>query len=70
MSSKRESCKYRHLLKHKRKYSIITIQEKNILSQKSLVGRIRMNTSKKAHRFVTRKILGWKDQVGPEERNT
>lgn len=59
----------RHLLKHKRKYSHLTIQEKKIINTKSLIGRIWMNTGKKVHRFVTRKILGWKDRVGPEERD-
>lgn len=59
----------RHLLKHQRKYGQLTTREKAILSKKSLIGRIWMLTGKKIHWFITRKILGWKERNGPEERH-
>lgn len=59
----------RHLLKHKEKYSKTTYQERSMLSKKTLITRIWMGTLKKLQHHFTRKILVWKDRVGPEERN-
>lgn len=59
----------RHLLKHKRKYDVTTLQEKAILQKRSFVTRLWMATGKKIHRFITRTLLGWEDRNGPEERN-
>jgi len=59
----------RHLLKHKRKYSKVSALEKTILQQKSLPSRIWKNTVKQAYLFVTRKLLGWEERSGPEERS-
>ncbi len=59
----------RHLLKHKRKYATVTAQEIQVLNKRSLVSRIWKNTGKRLHYFVTRKILGWEDRNGPEERD-
>lgn len=59
----------RHLLKHKRKYDRVSAQEKVILNKRSSLNNLWMATGKKLHRIVTRKLLGWEDRVGPEERN-
>jgi RIO-like serine/threonine protein kinase len=59
----------RHLLKHKRKYYRVTASEAAVLKRKSLVTRVWMATGKKVYLFVTRGILGWKDRVGPVERD-
>ena len=59
----------RHLLKHKRKYSFLTAEEQSQLNHRSLVNRIWMKTGKKLHKFITRKLLGWQERNGPEERN-
>jgi tRNA A-37 threonylcarbamoyl transferase component Bud32 len=59
----------RHLLKHKRKYYAVTASEIAVLKKKSLVTRIWMATGKKVYLFVTRGVLGWKDRVGPVERD-
>lgn len=59
----------RHLLKHKRKYLTVTAAEQSILQTKSFVTQLWMNTGKKLYLFVTRKLLGWENRTGPEERN-
>lgn len=59
----------RHLLKHKRQYYRVTMSEVSVLKKKSLVTRVWMATGKKVYLFVTRGVLGWKDRIGPVERD-
>lgn len=59
----------RHLLKHQRKYLGVSAFENNILSKKSFLSHVWANTYKRAHRFITRKCLGWAERSGPQERD-
>ncbi len=59
----------RHLLKHKKKYLSVNAKEMQILNNKTLMSKIYKNTFKRMYLIITRKILGWKDRIGPEERN-
>ena len=59
----------RHLLKHKRKYSTVSAQEQTILNNKSGITHIWTQTGKRLYRFITRRLLGWQDRTGPEERD-
>lgn len=59
----------RHLLKHKRKYLQVGSKELQILNNKTLMSKIYKMTFKKTYLLITRKLLGWKDRVGPEERD-
>jgi RIO-like serine/threonine protein kinase len=60
----------RHLLKHKRSYlpDRLTTRERKILATPSLVARIWMATGKRIYRFVTRRILRWRDREGAGDR--
>jgi len=60
----------RHLLKHKRSYcpQYLTRRELSILDNPSLLSRTFMSTAKPVYLFVTRRLLGWAERDGPEER--
>jgi predicted Ser/Thr protein kinase len=60
----------RHLLKHKRTYcpDYLTRRELAILARPTLVSRIWMSTGKPVYLFVTRRILGWADREGANDR--
>ena len=60
----------RHLLKHKRTYCTaeLTMREKQILDNPSILSRIFMSTVKPLYLFVTRRILGWRDREGAGDR--
>ncbi len=60
----------RHLLKHKRSYrpDLLTARERAILAQPSIPSRLWMATVKPAYLFVTRRLLGWADREGAEDR--
>lgn len=60
----------RHLLKHKRTYcpELLTRREQDILANPSLLSRIWMSTGKKVYLLVTRKLLGWADREGADDR--
>jgi RIO-like serine/threonine protein kinase len=60
----------RHLLKHKRTYlpERLTARQKRILATPSLPSRLWMATGKKVYRFVTRRILRWRDREGAGDR--
>jgi predicted Ser/Thr protein kinase len=62
----------RHLLKHKRTYlpEKLTAREKRILDTPSLPSRVWMATGKKVYRFVTRRVLRWRDREGAGDRAT
>lgn len=61
----------RHLLKHKRTYcpDHLTRRELAILARPTLVSRIWMSTGKPVYLFVTRRILGWADREGANDRS-
>ncbi len=59
----------RHLLKHQRKYATVGKMERRILAQKSGINRLWMGVAKPIYLFITRKLLGWKERTGPEERD-
>jgi hypothetical protein len=59
----------RHLLKQKSKMFGLTARESKICAKKSVVARVWMKTGKVAYHAFTRKVLGWKDRTGPEERD-
>ncbi|WP_029355249.1 serine/threonine protein kinase [Bosea sp. 117] len=56
----------RHFLKQKRSYcpEALTPREKLILTRKSVLNRIWMQTGKKAYNFVTRRLLNYHDTEG------
>lgn len=60
----------RHLLKHKRTYcpARLTARERRILATPALVSRLWMATAKPVYRFVTRRLLGWRDREGADDR--
>jgi len=60
----------RHLLKHKRTYcpERLTRRELAILASPNLVSRTWMLVGKPVYLFVTRKILGWADREGANDR--
>lgn len=60
-----------HLLKHKRTYcpNHLTRREQHILSNPSLLARIWMGSGKPIYLFVTRRLLGWSDREGADDRN-
>lgn len=60
----------RHLLKHKQTYcpDRLTKREKTILDNPSVISRIWMRTGKPVYRFITRRILGWRDREGAGDR--
>lgn len=61
----------RHLLKHKRTYcpQHLTRRELAILENPTVVSRTWMLTGKPVYLFVTRKILGWADREGANDRS-
>ena len=60
----------RHLLKHKRSYCPLhlTRRELSILDNPSLLSRTFMSSVKPLYLFVTRRLLGWAERDGAEER--
>lgn len=56
----------RHLLKHKRTYcpQAITPVERRVLKRRSWVRQLWFATGKPVYRFVTRKLLRWRDNEG------
>jgi predicted Ser/Thr protein kinase len=60
----------RHLLKHKRSYApdALTARERKILSRKSLVASIWLQTGKKLYRAVTRGLFNFTDREGGGRR--
>ena len=60
----------RHLLKHKRTYCAphLTCRERTILATPAPLSRIWMQTGKPVYLFITRRILGWADREGAEDR--
>ncbi len=61
----------RHLLKHKRTYcpTHLTRRELAILAEPTIVSRIWMLSGKPVYLFVTRRILGWADREGANDRS-
>jgi predicted Ser/Thr protein kinase len=61
----------RHLLKHKRTYcpDHLTRRELAILDNPTIISRIWMFGGKPLYLFVTRKIFGWADREGAEDRS-
>jgi predicted Ser/Thr protein kinase len=61
----------RHLLKHKRTYcpASLTKRELDILDKPALISRIWMLTGKKLYLLITRRLLGWEERNGAEERS-
>lgn len=60
----------RHLLKHKRTYrpDLLTARERRILASPTLISRIWMRLFKPVYVFVTRRLLGWADREGAQDR--
>jgi RIO-like serine/threonine protein kinase len=60
----------RHLLKHKRTYcpQCLTQRELRILANPSLPSRAFMSTVKPVYMFATRRLLGWADREGAQDR--
>lgn len=60
----------RHLLKHKRTYrpGDLTARERSILSTPSPASRVYMATVKPVYLFITRRLLGWADREGADDR--
>jgi len=60
----------RHLLKHKRRYApgSLTARECSLLANPSLPARFWRGAFKPVYHFVTRRLLGWEEREGPEER--
>ncbi len=60
----------RHLLKHKRYYraDLLTRRERDILAAPSVPSRVWMATAKPVYVFVTRRLLGWRDREGAQDR--
>lgn len=56
----------RHLLKHKRMYcpQHLTPIEKRLLKRQSWIRRLWFATGKRVYRFLTRRVLGWRDREG------
>lgn len=60
----------RHLLKQKRRYrpDLLTPSERRMLGRRSLPARVWMATGKRLYKFVTRRLIGWSDGEGTENR--
>lgn len=56
----------RHLLKHKRSYcpQAITAVERRLLKRPSWLRNLWFRTGKPVYRFITRRLLGWRDNEG------
>lgn len=61
----------RHLLKHKRTYcpERLTTREIAMLDKPSGISRAWMATGKKLYLLITRRLLGWSDREGAEDRH-
>ncbi len=61
----------RHLLKHKRTYcpQHLTRRELAMIAKPNVVSRTWMSGGKPVYLFVTRKILGWADREGADDRS-
>ena len=61
----------RHMLKHKRTYfpDRLTEREDRIESTRSLPHRLILKLWKPIYHLVTRRILGWRDREGAQDRN-
>jgi predicted Ser/Thr protein kinase len=61
----------RHLLKHKRTYcpEHLTQRELSILEKPTVISRTWMLGGKPVYLFVTRKLLGWADREGADDRS-
>lgn len=60
----------RHLLKHKRSYvpERLTARERRILLRRSPMATLWAVTGKPLYRFITRRVLGWSDREGADDR--
>jgi RIO-like serine/threonine protein kinase len=60
----------RHALKHKRYYcaAALTAREQALLATPAWTSRLWMATGKRAYLFVTRRLLGWADREGAQDR--
>jgi hypothetical protein len=60
----------RHLLKHKRTYcpNNLTRRELSILASPAVLSRVWLRSGKQLYLFVTRRILGWADREGANDR--
>ncbi len=60
----------RHLLKHKRSYcpGHLTRREHGILAKPSWLSRAWMLTVKPVYLFITRRLIGWADREGAQDR--
>ena len=60
----------RHMLKQKRKFApnLLTSQERQLVSRKSLPSRFWMATGKRLYNFITRRLMNWSDGEGTENR--
>lgn len=58
----------RHLLKHKRTYcpDRLTPVERRLLARRSWIREVWFATGKPLYRFITRRLLGWRDNEGRE----
>ena len=60
----------RHLLKHKRYYCAdrLTARQRAILARPGPLSRVWMKFGKPVYLFVTRRLLGWQDREGANDR--
>jgi RIO-like serine/threonine protein kinase len=60
----------RHFLKHKRTYlpDLLTARERRILARRAWPSRVWMATGKPVYRFITRRLLSWRDREGAGDR--
>lgn len=60
----------RHLLKHKRTYcpGRLTARERRMLAEPAAVSRIWMSMAKPVYMLLTRRVFGWSDREGAEDR--
>jgi RIO-like serine/threonine protein kinase len=60
----------RHLFKHKRTYlpQALTLRQQRVLARPSLVSRLWMAGGKPPYLFITRRLLGWSDREGADDR--
>lgn len=60
----------RHLVKQKRRYApdLLTPAERRLLARKALVTRVWMATGKRVYNLITRRLMGWSDGEGTENR--
>jgi hypothetical protein len=60
----------RHLYKHKQHYlpHALTARQRNLLATPSIAARCWRALVKPPYRWITRRVLGWPERQGPEER--